>query len=146
MLGAGRQRRDGWMTLDANPKVEADFTALIPPLPAAVQAIRWDEIEWIHGITSLYPWDAEILLKELHSVLEPGGKLILEQPHFYSAIENVEWLFGDPRFADPLHMNHWAYTPDTLAALLKSAGFSTIDLLSPLHHNPARDFRLEAYT
>jgi len=145
MLCAGNMRREGWQTLDANPKNEPDFLAYIPQLPPAVTAIVWDEIEWIHGITSFYPWEGRSLLGEVHGILSPGGKLVLEQPDFNNVIGHVEWIFGDPTYRNPLHMNKWSFTPSTLTAMLKDAGFSHIEILPAQHHVPERDFRVEAY-
>lgn len=143
LLCAGNMRRDGWKTLDAVDG--ADFIATIPPLPDAVKAEQWNEIEWIHGITSLYPWDAETVLKELRQVLAPGAKLILEQPDFRKALQRVEWLFGDPDSRNPLHMNKWGWSPWTLSAAVHAAGFNNSRILPAIHHIPARDFRIEAY-
>lgn len=145
MLCAGASRRDGWKTLDANPKHEPDFLATIPPLPDSVKAVAWDEIEWIHGITSFYPWEGAQILKELKAVLVPGGKLILEQPDFNKVGQRPEWIFGDPSLTNPLHMNKWAYTPATLTAAMHKAGFSIIAIRVALHHLPERDFRIEAF-
>jgi predicted SAM-dependent methyltransferase len=145
MLCAGIFRREGWKTLDADPRNRPDYLAAIPPLPEAVKGQRWEEIEWLHGITSFYPWDGAALLREIHDVLEPGGKLILEQPDFRKAIEKPEWLFGDALLREPLLMNRWAYTPESLMTALRKADFQRVDLLPAMHHNPARDFRLEAY-
>lgn len=145
MIGPGNSWRDGWKRLDADKRFEADFTATIPPLPAAVKALAWQEIEWIHGITSLYLWEAEAILPELLSVLVPGGKLTLEQPDFRHAVQKPEWLFGDPALKNKFHMNHWSYTPETLTAMLRAAGFARVDILPARHHLPARDFRVEAY-
>ena len=150
LLMAGRVRRDGWTTLDANPAKGCDFTATIPPLPAVVTDQRWDVVEWSHGISSLYPWQAEELLPQLHGVLADGGVLILEQPHadvvFAAATEQpdfVGWVYGDPALRDPWHMNRWAYTPRTLARLLAVAGFRQVEQVQPARH-PERDFRVEA--
>jgi len=142
MLCAGTMRRPGWKTVDANERTKPDYLAWIPPLPEAVTSQKWDEVEWIHGITSVYPWEAERLLVEVKSILVPDGKLVLEQPDFSKA-DRLEWIFGDPRPHDPLHMNRWAYTPESLTMLLDRAGFSRIEVLPAKHHFPARDFRIE---
>src|ERR1043165_8190823 len=135
MLCAGAIRREGWKTLDANPLFAPDYLASIPPLPDELKAEQWDEIEWIHGITSMYPWDAVEIIEEIRGVLAPGGKLVLEQPDLRYA-SRVEWLFGDPSFRNPLHMNRWAYTPATLEAALRLAGFTRMKLLPARHHLP----------
>lgn len=140
MLCAGQMRRDGWKTLDCKPG--HDFVAMIPPLPREVKSFQWDEIEWIHGITSFRPEDGVTLLRELHGVLAEGGKLVLEQPDFNKARERVEWVFGD---GEPLNRNRWAYTEESLYALLQKVGFSRIEFHEAQHHVPSRDFRVEAY-
>lgn len=145
IVGAGIQERAGWQCLDAVQRSHTTFVATIPPFPAAVKAVAWDEIEWIHGITSLFPWEVEQALIEIYQMLIPGGRLTLEQPDFRKAVERVEWLFGDPSLKDPLHMNRWAWTPDTLTELVEGIGFRQIDILPAQHHLPARDFRVEAY-
>jgi predicted SAM-dependent methyltransferase len=143
ILCAGQTRREGWKTLDCKPG--HDFVASIPPFPEAVKAIQWDEIEWVHGITSFYPWAGEAILRECYSVLKEGGKLVLEQPDFFQAKERIEWLFGDPSLRDPEHMNKFAYSPERLVSLVRSVGFSQASVVPAQHHVPARDFRVEAY-
>ena len=150
MICAGPMRRPGWRTLDARLQHAPDFCAILPPLPDAVKVELWDEIEWIHGVTSLYPWEAEQVLREIREVLAPDGKLILEQPDARKAAQlainagNPRWLFGDPTLREPLIMNRWAYTPESLIDVLKEAGFGRIAILPAQHHVPARDFRVEA--
>lgn len=145
MICAGSVRREGWQTLDCKPG--HDFVAMIPPLPDAVKAIQWDEIEWVHGITSFYPWDGEAILRECHSVLNVGGKIVLELPDASKCnpAEHPEWLFGDPSLKESEHMNRWAYTPFSIRGLLEKVGFTRIEMLPAQHHLPTRDFRAEAY-
>lgn len=152
MLCAGTTRGEGWHTLDCNPNNGPNFLAAIPPLPKAVMLVKWDEIELIHGITSFYPWEARQLLIEIRGVLAQGGKLVLEQPDLNYVCDaiaigsgTVDWLFGDPQFWNPAHMNKWAYSPRSLAELLEACGFSHVLRTSALHHNPTRDFRMEAW-
>jgi hypothetical protein len=144
-IGCGIMRRDGWETLDADPYFGATYLATIPPLPAEVKAKTYDEVEWIHGVGSLFPWEAKAALVDILGLLSPGGKLTLEQPNFNNSILKPEWLFGDPTFGNPLIMNRWCYTPEALRDLLRDVGFSRIDVLPAKFHLPARDFRIEAY-
>lgn len=142
MIGAGSNRRDGWKTLDAKG---GDYTARIPPLPPAVCDTKWDEVEWIHGITSLYPWDGEQALTEILQVMAPCGRLTLEQPDYRKALLRIEYVFGDPTLGDSWHMNRWAYTPTSLMGLLLRIGFKRVEILDARYHMPERDFRIEAY-
>lgn len=149
MLCAGSGRRPGWKTLDISG---ADFNATIPPLPPEVRAIQWDEIELIHGITSFYPWEAAKLLAEIQECLTSEGRIVLEQPNVEYVLGDLasgrgalSWLFGDPHFQNPAHMNKWAYSPRTLRCMLEYCGFSLVDECPAQHHNPQRDFRMEAY-
>ena len=151
ILCSGHTGQPGWLTLDRNPECQPDILAAIPPLPAAVWARKWDEIEWIHGVGSLDPWQAHHVLAELHDVLAPEGKLVLEQPDLRRAAEAILrddslawWMFGDPSHHDTGMMNRWAYTPETLKSALIGAGFTNIALLPAKYHSPSRDFRMEA--
>lgn len=147
MLLSRLVRREGWVTLDANPAHHPDIVAIIPPLPPEVTGQQWDEIEMVHGITSFYPWDANQLLREIRGVLAPGGKLVLEQPDFEVVKQSghVSWIFGDPLLKDPLHMNKWAYVPASLVSALIEAGFGYCEILPAQHHVSSRDFRVEAH-
>ncbi len=157
-IGAGVIRRGGWVHLDA---VGGDITAIIPPLPAAVTNRKWDEVEMIHVLEHFYPWDAAALLRDIRGILEPGGKLVIEVPNLRFACEVLAgvrsaldgmapgqsdmWvLYGNPELLEPLQMHRWAYTPETLSAALRSAGFSRVDVLPAQYHVPERDFRIEA--
>jgi hypothetical protein len=142
-IGHGSPSREGWTTLDARA---GDIVAMIPPLPDAVKEQRWDVIEWIHGPASLYPWQLTALLAELRRALADDGVLVMETPNIERAAGSsvLRWIFGDPSYEDPLVMNHWGYTPETLKEALEDAGFSRIEVLPAQHHYPPRDFRIEA--
>ena len=142
IICAGVVRRPGWKTLDIKG---GDFEADIPPLPKGVKEVLWDEIEWVHGVGTFYPWVAEEILTELYYVLAVGGKIVLEQPNFDIAKNRVEWTFGDPSHKDLLIMNRLAYTPGTLGDLLERIGYHSIRELPAKYHVPDRDFRMEAY-
>lgn len=152
ILCAGRVRRPGWKTLDADPDVGPDILAHVPPLPADVKQRQWDTIEWIHGVGTFDPWVAEVLLADLREVLAPDGILVLEQPDLregaVAVLENPNmawWLFGDPSHRDPNMMNRWAYTPETLSNLLRKIGFSRVTVGPAQYHGRLkRDFRIEA--
>jgi predicted SAM-dependent methyltransferase len=163
IIGCGTQRRPGYLTLDADPAGSPDFVAALPPLPDEVRAERWDVIEMIHFIEHLFPWDAEVVLRQIFECLNPGGTFVLEQPDLLFAarvLAGVQeplpgtapgqcdmWvLYGDPTHQNPLFGHRWGYSPETLTEALLAAGFQreNIAVLPAQYHVPARDFRIEA--
>lgn len=162
MIGAGRTRRPGWTTIDADSKSGADIIATVPPLPESVTNRQWRKVEMIHFLEHLYLWDAKRLLREIHSVLASGGKLVIEVPNIRYAARVLcglekpprgaagqfdMWpLYGDPSHRNPLFGHRWGYTPESLTNELVAAGFEReqIRVLRARHHFPGRDFRVEA--
>jgi hypothetical protein len=152
MLCAGMTKRDGWLTLDSDPESQADFIATIPPLPEQILSEKWDEIEWIHGIGSLYTWEAKEVIRQIRAVLNPDGVLILEQPSLGAVAQEILrdpskawWMFGDPTHRNPSMMNRWCYSPASLTEMLKEYGFTRVSVSDAQHHGRSpRDFRVEA--
>ncbi len=109
-----------------------------------------DEILAVHVIEHFWRWEVVSILKEWVRVLKPNGKLILECPNLKSACEEflknpdlhsgpgqegqrTMWVFyGDPRWADPLMVHRWGYTPQSLANIMHEAG------LRDLRQEPAQ--------
>lgn len=157
-----RGKREGWVTLDAHPRSNADIVGGVPPLPDAIKDQSCEAIEMIHFLEHLYLWDARELLVACHRALKVGGKLIIECPNIEYAARvlcGVEspprgapgqfdmWpLYGDPNHKDPLYGHRWGYTPESLERELKSVGFQRLGIcrLPARSHFPVRDFRLEA--
>ena len=163
MIGAGRTRRKGWTTLDADPRSRADIIAAVPTLPTEVTSTKWDEVEMIHVIEHFYLWEARQLLREIRGVLAPGGKLVIEAPNIlYAArvlcgIEQPRnhsgqfdmWpMYGDPRHRNPLFGHRWGYSPNSMRSELVMAGFDedAIVVKHARHHVPVWDFRVECST
>lgn len=154
LLCAGGHTEPGYVTHDGGSYhgVTPDIEGLIPPLPPAVHARKWDLIWWRHGITSLYPWDAHEVLTQLYMVLSADGVLRLEQTNSAETLKAayrqpgdfMKWVYGDPDLAEPLHMLKWGYTPQTLTEALGQAGFSYVEQVKPSRWE-SRDFALEAH-
>jgi len=155
MIGAGRSKRAGWLRLDADERARPDILATVPPLPEEVRGA--DAFELIHVFEHFYLWDARDLLGTFFDFLSPGGELIIECPDLDSAVAalsgasgkpKMQWgmwvLYGDPGQRNPWYGHRWAWTPETLTAELRAAGFETIRSERPKHHVPDRDFRLVA--
>lgn len=153
LIGAGAQRWPGFRTLDVNRFFKPDYLDRVPLKSSSpVCSIRWDEIHWIHGVGSLVPWEAADAIGQFKRLLRPGGLLVLEQPNLEIAAvyalhpgADASWLFGDPSLKNAEHMNRWAYTPEQLIRVVRDAGFTRVEIKEAKHHNPKRDFRLEAW-
>lgn len=175
MLGGGDQtvhyQRRGWLVLDGDPEVGADFVARVPPLPDEIKDIEWSIVKAVHFIEHLYRDDAVKLLAEIYDILAPGGSLILEQGNLEwvckAILGQVElptsrypWMNGDSRWlhiwnlypqphqvkGNNLQRHRYGWTPADLQAAAIEAGFSAMKTGcgAATSHVPERDFRLEA--
>ena len=142
-LGCGDKILPGYINIDTvssragkQPDVNADIRDL-----RKIKSFIADEILAVHVIEHFYFWEVIPLLKSWRRLLKPGGKLILECPNLLYAcqmiVENPAmrsqadkagqmsmWpLYGDPSWKDPLMCHKWAYTPESLMAVLDEAGY-----------------------
>ena len=142
-LGCGDKILPGYINIDTvssragkQPDVNADIRDL-----RKIKSFIADEILVVHVIEHFYFWEVIPLLKSWRRLLKPGGKLILECPNLLYAcqmiVENPAmrsqadkagqmsmWpLYGDPSWKDPLMCHKWAYTPESLMAVLDEAGY-----------------------
>jgi glycosyltransferase involved in cell wall biosynthesis len=145
-LGCGDKILPGYVNIDLvderaghKPDIICDVRKLAP-LPDAYA----DEAMAIHVVEHFWRWEVVDILREWRRVLKPGGKIILECPNLLSACEAVlknpdgasgpgkegqrsMWvLYGDPAWKDPLMCHRWAYTPQSLGAVMQEAGFTQI--------------------
>lgn len=164
----GRHILDGWTNVDAvisdhpkakgkHPQILADMTSI--PLPDNCA----DELMCIHGIEHVFPWEAEVALKEWLRLLNPGGKLVIECPNLIKCCKNVLsgytvegkhpdqmglWgLFGDHTLLDPFMMHKYSYSPQSLQVMLEKCGFVQCQEETPQWHRAGalmRDMRMVA--
>lgn len=141
-LGCGDKILSGYINVDVaqeragkQPDIVCDIRAL-----SVFPDNYCDEILSVHVVEHFWRWEIDEVLKEWIRVLKPGGKLIVECPNLQAACEEflknpdmaalpgtegqkTMWVFyGDPRWADPLMVHRWGYTPKSLGQLMKNCG------------------------
>jgi SAM-dependent methyltransferase len=156
-IGDGRERPEGWITVDADPRVKPDIVADLPPVLPEMDGA--EAFRLIHVLEHVHKWEAEEMLRGFFRALRPGGRLVLELPNLDSAIETLSgnngrpldrwgmWvLYGDPNHKNPLFGHKWGWTPRTLRETLVACGFSNDRIVDERakYHVPDRDFRLVA--
>lgn len=142
-LGCGDKILAGYINIDtasSRKDKKPDIVADIRNLKNIKTGIA-DEILSVHVIEHFYYWEVVPLLEGWKRLLKPGGKLIIECPNLLHACQMIinnpqqasrpdqhgqmsMWpLYGDPSWKDPLMCHKWAYTPESLKAVLSQAGF-----------------------
>lgn len=145
-LGCGDKILEGYVNVDVapsragkKPDVLCDLRKLEPFDDDSV-----DEVLSVHVVEHFHRWEILNVLKEWVRVLKPGGKMIIECPNLLSACQEIVndaagktgpgkaaqrtmWvLYGDPNWEDPLMVHRWAYTPQSLADVMKESGLTRI--------------------
>lgn len=108
-VGCGRDIRPGWVNLDIAALPGVDVVHDLNDLPLPFADASFAEIECRDVLEHL---DYAPLLRELHRVLRPGGRLIVQAPHFTSRAV----------YLDPTHRT--AFSIDTLRFFVSDGSFS----------------------
>jgi SAM-dependent methyltransferase len=134
-LGCGGKHFDGYLNVDLwitdATDVISDITSL--PWPDNAASI----IESYHVIEHISHKKIRNTLKDWHRVLKPGGKLILECPHFDKAVREylsgnesrLLNIFGRQRSEGDAHL--YGFNPERLMRLLEEVGFKEIQEAPP---------------
>jgi predicted SAM-dependent methyltransferase len=128
-LGCGKQKWPDWLNVDIDEQVRPDYVHDIVREPWP-----WSDVEEIaayHLIEHLSRKDGALLIQRCFAALKPGGRLAVECPDFGQGVlrwqsssngRTLQHLFGNQ--TTPWQYHLWGYTGDSLAELLKSAGFT----------------------
>jgi SAM-dependent methyltransferase len=134
-LGCGWKHFDGYVNVDLWITDATDLISNITKLPWPDNSVA--VIESYHVIEHISHKKFEDTLAEWRRVLKPGGKLILECPHFDRAVrEYFEGnearlinVFGRQRFDGDAHL--FGYNPQRLITILEQIGFTDISETKP---------------
>lgn len=91
-LGCGVNKKEGYINLDWNESGNPDVVYDLNKTPYPFNGNEFDIIEASHIIEHLdKPFD---VMKELHRILKPNGKLIIKVPHFSRGFTHAEHSHG----------------------------------------------------
>lgn len=91
-LGCGESKKEGYINLDWQSLVGPDVTHNLNMFPYPFEDNYFDLIEASHVLEHLdRVFD---VMRELHRLLKPGGKLIIRAPHFSRGFTHVEHVHG----------------------------------------------------
>ncbi len=149
-LGCGDDIRPGFVNVDKFPLNESVVQADLPNLPFEDE--QADEVLLSHVLEHFGYADGELLCREIHRVLKPGGYAFIEVPdiqwcmaQFLGAPEpngytnpsydyntTHRWgLWAQALWGDQHHdglFHKWGYTAHRLLHLLNHVGFSAIEI------------------
>lgn len=91
-LGCGRQKKDGFVNVDWDPKAAPDVLHDLNALPYPFADGEFELVEAFHVLEHLdLPFE---VMKELHRILAPGGRLHIKVPHFSRGFTHSEHTHG----------------------------------------------------
>jgi SAM-dependent methyltransferase len=108
-LGSGTDVRPGWTNLDVAPLPGVDVVHDLSLLPLPFEDASFDEVLCKDILEHV---DYVAVLRELHRILRPGGRLRVHSPHFTSP---AVWI-------DPTHRG--AFSIDTLRFFVRTGRFA----------------------
>lgn len=101
-FGSGEFKKKGYINIDWNPLSKPDVNHDLNKFPYPFKDSTFDLVEATHVLEHLdRPFD---VMRELHRILKPDGKLIIKVPHFIRGFTHAEHTHGfDITF--PLYFN-----------------------------------------
>lgn len=163
-LGCGRDYWPGYINIDVDPLATYDQRLSFARVGRAFKEGSVQEAVMIHSLAYIRLWEARDLFRDLHRLLQPGGKVIIEttdlakcsarglemKGNVEAYLEGIQGLYG---FANTHTARREHYQPDAfgwaawhLQWELEQAGFKEIAIQEPQTHERRlwRDTRVEA--
>ncbi len=109
-IGCGQNKRPGSIGIDSNPSTDADVLADINNKALPFRDGSFQTVYLIHVIEHV--GNVIHAMEEAHRVLQSGGRLLLETPHYSDSSS----------FTDPTH--RWHLNTFSFQYFTKSGGFS----------------------
>ena len=133
-IGCGNDKRDNCINLDTRKEVEPDVVWNIEQIPFPFPDNYFDEIIAKDIIEHLPFAKIRAVLKELHRILKPGGKIYIQVPDleaiFYKIILGIYrddfevisyWVYGGQDYDYNFHKT--GFTITALKKILQLQGF-----------------------
>lgn len=166
-FGSAGVEVDGYISVDLfdeRATILADVQKSMPQLPDGCA----DEILASHLFEHLNRFIIVDTLKEWKRILKPGGKLVMEMPHFIKQCEwvldayrlpekkqdmmgNIIMVYGAVNTSDKGEKSEitsphiWGWFPENVTEVLEEAGFVNIVCTDNIHYpHPGPNFRVEA--
>ena len=79
-VGCGVNKTPGAIGIDRNPASRADVVCDLDRFPWPLRDASFDEVRLIHYIE--HAADVVRTIEECHRVLRPGGRMVIETPHY----------------------------------------------------------------
>ena len=142
---------DGWINIDSYPGEGVDVVCDIRELKYEPNSV--DEVVMLHAIEHFTLDDACMIIRNVFTMLKPGGSLIVEAPDVFKAVKNspsefdtIKGIFGDItelRKNKDGYQHKWGWTGSLIQQELASAGFNVSEVEDGISHNRQwRDFRV----
>ncbi|MFH0892339.1 MAG: class I SAM-dependent methyltransferase [Candidatus Falkowbacteria bacterium] len=91
-LGSGEDKKEGYVNMDWNELTKPDIKHDLSEPPYPFTDGYFDMIEANHILEHLD--NPFVIMKELHRLLKPGGRLIVRVPHFSRGMTHAEHKHG----------------------------------------------------